>query len=240
MAEDIIYADLNLPGAKLPCPSRPHASPECPRWHQLFWKIGVAGYVTLLGIIVVLTLQVLQEPSAAGAASQACAGCGLMQGGSQSICNASQLENLVSDLRRVLCEPGQGSSAESSQCIFCPREWLLHKGKCYWVSKENKMWNSSSDDCMRRRSLLLVIQNQEEMGYIQTITQVINPIWIGLHFKSPERKWIWMNGSLLDEKLFPMQQGGDRNCGVLKRDQTDSETCSTELRWICQKAALLV
>ncbi|EMP41287.1 Killer cell lectin-like receptor subfamily B member 1C [Chelonia mydas] len=52
---------------------------------------------------------------------------------------------------------------EGSGCKLCPQNWLLHKDKCYWVSKEKHPWNKSRDDCSRRSSRLLVIRDQDEM-----------------------------------------------------------------------------
>uniref|UniRef100_A0A8C4W6Q1 C-type lectin domain-containing protein n=1 Tax=Gopherus evgoodei TaxID=1825980 RepID=A0A8C4W6Q1_9SAUR len=52
---------------------------------------------------------------------------------------------------------------EGSECKLCPRHWVLHMDKCYWVSKENKYWRLSRDDCSQRGSDLLVIQDREEL-----------------------------------------------------------------------------
>lgn len=52
---------------------------------------------------------------------------------------------------------------EGSGCKLCPRDWLLHGDKCYWLSKERKDWTGSRDDCSGKSSRMLVIQNREEM-----------------------------------------------------------------------------
>ncbi|KAH1182890.1 hypothetical protein KIL84_004382, partial [Mauremys mutica] len=50
-----------------------------------------------------------------------------------------------------------------SGCKLCPPNWLLHRDKCYWVSKDKNPWDKSRDDCSRRSSRLLVIRDQDEM-----------------------------------------------------------------------------
>uniref|UniRef100_A0A674IZR5 C-type lectin domain-containing protein n=1 Tax=Terrapene triunguis TaxID=2587831 RepID=A0A674IZR5_9SAUR len=52
---------------------------------------------------------------------------------------------------------------EGSRCRLCPTEWLMHEGKCYWASKESRIWHKSHDDCSAKSSRLLVIQDQKEM-----------------------------------------------------------------------------
>uniref|UniRef100_A0A674JS79 C-type lectin domain-containing protein n=1 Tax=Terrapene triunguis TaxID=2587831 RepID=A0A674JS79_9SAUR len=55
------------------------------------------------------------------------------------------------------------SPPEGSGCKLCPPNWLLHRDKCYWVSKEKNPWNKSRDDCSRRSSRLPVLRDQDEM-----------------------------------------------------------------------------
>ncbi|XP_067402584.1 killer cell lectin-like receptor subfamily F member 1 [Emydura macquarii macquarii] len=236
MAGNVIYADLNIPEAQLPCSSQPHNFRQCPRWHPLILKIGVAGYVVLLVAVLVLSVLLFQGSSDSGVAPE--------DGGiserprNESKCITS-LENL-SDLKQHLCDPPQSSSTEGAKCVLCPRDWLPYKGKCYWVSKETKRWTSSHEDCLMKRSHLLVTQDPEELGYVQTITTEKNSVWIGLNFKIPKRTWIWVDGSPFNEKLFLTVRPNERDCGVLKRNQIAWETCSAELKWICQKEALLI
>ncbi|KAM9119341.1 killer cell lectin-like receptor subfamily B member 1B allele C isoform 1-T1 [Pangshura tecta] len=237
MAADVVYADLNIPGTRLPRPSQPHNFHQCPHWHQLVLKIGAAGYVVLLMTVIVLSVWVFQGSSGSGRAPEGEAVAERPRNESKCV---SSLEKL-SYLKQHLCDPPQSSSTEGSRCILCPRDWLSYKGKCYWVSKEIRMWNSSWDDCLTKSSRLLVAQDQEEMDYMETITSEKNSVWIGLNFKSPERTWIWVDGSPFNENLFPgAGRPGERDCGVLKRNQIASETCSAELKWICQKDALLI
>ncbi|XP_030399434.1 killer cell lectin-like receptor subfamily F member 1 [Gopherus evgoodei] len=154
--------------------------------------------------------------------------------------NAS-LEELVSHLRQRLCESAPGSAADGSGCKVCPRDWLPHKDECYWVSKESKFWSESFKDCEMRTSQMLVIQDREEMEFIQNITQRTNLVWIGLTVKSPEKKWTWVNTSPLDQSLFPVTGSAEGNsCGMIRRNRINSESCNTEFKWVCQMGAILL
>ncbi|XP_026518150.1 killer cell lectin-like receptor subfamily F member 1, partial [Terrapene carolina triunguis] len=123
-------------------------------------------------------------------------------------------------------------------CKLCPADWLPHKNKCYWVSKESKTWNESREDCSAKRSQMLVIQDKEEMAYVLSIPQ-LNLVWLGLSVTSPERKWTWVDGSTFDETLFQLAGAADReSCGMIKGNHTISETCTAVAKWICEKVAL--
>ncbi|XP_030399433.1 LOW QUALITY PROTEIN: killer cell lectin-like receptor subfamily F member 1 [Gopherus evgoodei] len=155
---------------------------------------------------------------------------------------SSSPEDVLTHLRQNLCELQTHSSAdEGSECKLCPMDWLSHRGKCYWFSKGNKDWNGSRDDCPRKKSHILVIQDQDEMEFIQNVTQGKYPVWIGLNVTSPEEKWTWVDGSILNQTLFPVSGPAVRNsCGVIKGNQLRSEMCSAEFKWICQKEAVMI
>ncbi|XP_053902766.1 killer cell lectin-like receptor subfamily B member 1 [Malaclemys terrapin pileata] len=159
MAGEVVYADLNIPGARLPASAQPHNFHQCPHWHQLVLKIGAAGYVVLLMTVIVLSVWVFQGSSGNGLAPEGEAASERLR--NESKCVASQEK--WSSLKQYLCDPPQISATEGARCELCPRDWLPYKGKCYWVSKENRMWNSSRDDCLTKSSRLLVARDQEEM-----------------------------------------------------------------------------
>nr|XP_042703663.1 killer cell lectin-like receptor subfamily F member 2 [Chrysemys picta bellii] len=153
-------------------------------------------------------------------------------------CNRS-LEDLVSRLKQSLCHSAQSPSADGSGCKLCPVDWLSHRGKCYWFSKESTIWNKSRADCSVKSSRMLVIQDQEEMEFIQNVTQGKYHVWLGLSVTSPGKNWTWVDSSKLDQTLFPESSPTDLNsCGMIKGNQIKSEICSAELKWICQKEAV--
>uniref|UniRef100_A0A8C3HXJ5 C-type lectin domain-containing protein n=1 Tax=Chrysemys picta bellii TaxID=8478 RepID=A0A8C3HXJ5_CHRPI len=118
---------------------------------------------------------------------------------------------------------------------------LTHNGKCYWDSKRSQMWNESQKDCESRNSQMLVIRDQEDMDFINMITEGTSHVWIGLNITSHTGNWTWVDGSPLNQTLFRVSGPvASNSCGVVKGNRINSETCSAEFKWICQKDAVVV
>uniref|UniRef100_A0A8C3I024 C-type lectin domain-containing protein n=1 Tax=Chrysemys picta bellii TaxID=8478 RepID=A0A8C3I024_CHRPI len=119
------------------------------------------------------------------------------------------------------------SPLEGAGCKICPPDWLPHGAKCYWFSTESKIWARSHEDCSARSALPLSYL-QEFLG---NSIQEKYLVWTGLSANVTGMKWTWVDGS-----LFPVKGSAEENsCGVIKGSQIQSETCSGEYRWICQK-----
>ncbi|NWH56183.1 KRBBC protein, partial [Geococcyx californianus] len=76
-------------------------------------------------------------------------------------------------------------------------------------------------------------------GFVKDFVQ--NPsryFWIGLSIPSAAKGWTWLNGSQLDWNQIQLSPGDSTStCGLLRVDAITSESCSSELRGICQKEA---
>ncbi|XP_038226757.1 killer cell lectin-like receptor subfamily B member 1B allele C [Dermochelys coriacea] len=239
----VIYTYLNHPAGSLPidtsAPAQHHTCPQCPLWH----RVSCAGNFVLLGAVIVLVVLVCQRPSqnrhtaAVPQTAQKSDSCEINRNTTVYNCT---LEDFRSYLKQNLCEV-ENSSAEGSECKLCPRHWVPHRDKCYWLSEENQYWSRGRDDCSRRGSQLLVIQDQEELEFIQNTTRNQNPMWIGLNITSPGRKWTWMDGSPLNQTRFTVLGSAEENsCAAVKKNQIQSELCTTVYKWICQKEAVLI
>ncbi|XP_029435833.1 killer cell lectin-like receptor subfamily B member 1A [Rhinatrema bivittatum] len=65
------------------------------------------------------------------------------------------------------CLTENGSGAQP-----CPMNWLLKKGKCYYISRDTeRSWSRSREDCAERDSQLLVIQDQEEKDILEVLSK---------------------------------------------------------------------
>uniref|UniRef100_A0A8C3WAU3 Killer cell lectin like receptor F1 n=1 Tax=Catagonus wagneri TaxID=51154 RepID=A0A8C3WAU3_9CETA len=118
---------------------------------------------------------------------------------------------------------------------MCPSEWLKYQEKCYWFSNEMKSWSDSHGYCLRRKSHLLIIQDQLEMAFIQKTLKQSNYVWIGLNFTFRKRTWTWVDGSPLDSNIFFIKGPAKENsCATMKENRIYSETCSSVFKWICQ------
>ncbi|XP_026577950.1 killer cell lectin-like receptor subfamily G member 1 isoform X2 [Pseudonaja textilis] len=147
----------------------------------------------------------------------------------------SQLQTFRSSLRQYLCD-ATDTFTENRSCSVCPRTWLPYKDKCYWISISIQSWYQSYKDCVAKGSQLLVISNTGEQEYVQNIAKN-QSTWIGLMFKLPEEKWMWINGSPLNQTLSQPLMAG---CGVIGKKGIRSDMCITELHWICQKPSVFI
>ncbi|XP_075770283.1 killer cell lectin-like receptor subfamily B member 1B allele C isoform X2 [Pelodiscus sinensis] len=243
MPEEIVYADLDIlkdsSPASQPSPLKHHAPRELARRHRLSLWIALAGNMILATTVIALATQVFQScsPQTAPNAVSSVPESGSVAERLFPSCKPDRnLEELVSRLNQSLCHAAQRPSG-SSECKLCPMDWLSHRGKCYWVSKENAGWNASWDDCSAKGAHLLVIQDWEE--FLHNFTQGQIPAWLGLRVTSPEKNWTWVDNSTWNQTLFPVSGAADVNsCGMIKGNRIRSETCTAEFRWICQKEAV--
>ncbi|XP_075769650.1 killer cell lectin-like receptor subfamily B member 1B allele C [Pelodiscus sinensis] len=212
--------------------------PPCPRWHRLALQLGAAGILVLAGAVTVMGTWVFQPRRSLN--------CLKNNGTKERLipqCNSRPgLTDFQSRLQQFVCESSPSNSTEGPGCKLCPPNWILHRDKCYWVSKNKSSWNKSCDDCSRRGSRLLVIQDQDEMTFIQTTFKDINRFWLGLIITSPLRNWTWMDGSLLNQTLFKSVNPpeGNNNCGVIKADVIRFESCRAAAKCVCEKDALQI
>ncbi|CAM4653640.1 unnamed protein product, partial [Caretta caretta] len=87
------------------------------------------------------------------------------------------------------------------ECELCPKDWWAHREKCDWDSKRSQIWTESWKDCEWRNSQMLEIQDQEEMDFINTITDGTNHVWVGLNNTSHTGNWNWVDGSPFNQTL---------------------------------------
>ncbi|XP_032997820.1 killer cell lectin-like receptor subfamily B member 1, partial [Lacerta agilis] len=124
------------------------AAPQHSRWIQIALWASCIGNVILVIAVIVLALQLEAEKGKIV----------LNNGG----CNAS-IDKFRASLRHRICNQNQNRSSDNSTCKVCPKQWQLHRNKCYWTSENFKTWDESKRDCSTRDSQLLVIQDKEEL-----------------------------------------------------------------------------
>ncbi|ETE67877.1 Killer cell lectin-like receptor subfamily F member 1, partial [Ophiophagus hannah] len=140
-------------------------------------------------------------------------------------------------LRQFLCKPRCDNSTGNLK--LCPKDWLLHENKCYWISGEKQTWNESRDDCRAKDSELAVLKKEAELHYIQRVTNGAQMLWIGLSANSGTRKWLWMDNSPYNNKEKPdITEAQGNSCGMVKGPKVISESCSAMTKWICETEAL--
>uniref|UniRef100_A0A3Q2P6L1 C-type lectin domain-containing protein n=1 Tax=Fundulus heteroclitus TaxID=8078 RepID=A0A3Q2P6L1_FUNHE len=80
-------------------------------------------------------------------------------------------------------------------CQKCEAGWELHGGNCYKFSTMKSSWNESRDSCKDLGGDLVKIDSREEQDNLK------DKFWIGLTDSKEEGRWLWVDGSPLDESL---------------------------------------
>ncbi|XP_017656550.1 killer cell lectin-like receptor subfamily B member 1, partial [Nannospalax galili] len=84
----------------------------------------------------------------------------------------------------------------------CPRDWHSYRDKCLVFSQASRPWSEGLADCSAREATLLLVQDQEELMFIQNFSRRKGQLfWIGLNYTLPEKMWKWINGSILHSDL---------------------------------------
>ncbi|CAM4561078.1 unnamed protein product [Lepidochelys kempii] len=203
--------------------------------------IGILGVWSVVATLAVIALSILgsSHEGLTGAAPNATVSRSAQRRERNGAECSARLNHLMSRLSQALCAPINSRPQEGTGCKICPPDWLPHGAKCYWFSTQSKIWARSLEDCSARSAHMVVIQEQDEMKFLGDSIQEKYLVWTGLSANAPERNWTWVDGSLLNQTLFPVKGSAEENsCGVIKGTQIQSETCSGEYRWICQKDAI--
>uniref|UniRef100_A0A669CQC8 C-type lectin domain-containing protein n=1 Tax=Oreochromis niloticus TaxID=8128 RepID=A0A669CQC8_ORENI len=83
-------------------------------------------------------------------------------------------------------------------CYKCEDGWKQHGGKCYYFSTNSSSWNESRTECRTKGGDLVKIDSSEEQRFLQTKTE---EFWIGLTDSAEEGRWLWVDGSPLNERF---------------------------------------
>ncbi|XP_030794767.1 killer cell lectin-like receptor subfamily F member 2 isoform X2 [Rhinopithecus roxellana] len=131
-------------------------------------------------------------------------------------------------------------SSLSGHNYLCPNDWLLNQGKCYWFSTSFKTWKESQRDCTQLQAHLLVIQNVDELEFIQNSLKPGHFGCIGLYVTF-RNLWMWIDEHFLVPELFSViGPTDDRSCAIITGKWVYSEDCSSTFKGICQRDAILM
>ncbi|CAO2606770.1 Killer cell lectin-like receptor subfamily B member 1B allele A [Lemmus lemmus] len=92
-------------------------------------------------------------------------------------------------------------------------------------------------NCARKGATLLLIQDEEELRFIKDLVKERgNSVWIGLNYSSSDKNWRWINGSTLSSDVLNITGDAKRNsCVAFSKGKVTSESCESDINWICQK-----
>uniref|UniRef100_A0A3Q2QGX6 C-type lectin domain-containing protein n=1 Tax=Fundulus heteroclitus TaxID=8078 RepID=A0A3Q2QGX6_FUNHE len=87
-------------------------------------------------------------------------------------------------------------------CLKCEAGWELHGGTCYKFNTNKSSWNDSRDSCQDLGGNLVKIDSREEQIKLRGLMEEAeDKFWIGLTDSKEEGRWLWVDGSPLDESL---------------------------------------
>ncbi|XP_068996530.1 C-type lectin domain family 12 member B-like isoform X2 [Embiotoca jacksoni] len=132
------------------------------------------------------------------------------------------------------------------QCKSCQLGWNLFQSRCYVVldyksSTDRKTWEEARENCKRRISDLVVVDNSEEKKYVSDNSGGSSGnkgYWIGL--KADGGKWKWVDGSDLADSSW-IENPTDGHCAISRETQGwKSVNCNNRNNWICEQKPLSV
>ncbi|XP_050180550.1 killer cell lectin-like receptor subfamily F member 2 [Myiozetetes cayanensis] len=230
MAENIIYADLNLPESTKPRVQqvtdvqgstyaelrvKPQGT-DAARSHSSGGKScrsrkRVAALVALLVVIILLLVL---------------AGC------------------LVHQYHSTVSSPQDSTTLHQvpKEPPACPNQWEKHGRKCYFFPPYKEQdWNGSREECAAMGSDLVVIDNEDELRYL-TERSRYKYYLLGLTRSEREQKWRWINSMEHDPALFDIV-GPYRgyHCTVIGFGQVQTAPCggSSTTENMCERAATM-
>lgn len=84
----------------------------------------------------------------------------------------------------------------SSSCQVCPPGWRLYGGSCYRVGSGAVGWAQAEGRCRDSGAQLVVINDAQEQEFLTSLAPP-HETWIGLHDRSTEGSFQWVDGSAL-------------------------------------------
>ncbi|KAL3984230.1 RAD51-like protein 3 [Sarotherodon galilaeus] len=173
-----------------------------------------------------------------------------------------EVENL--EHQKMKCE-GNLTTHETQHdpCYKCEEGWEQHGGKCYYFSINKSSWKQSRDECRAKGGDLVKIDSREEQTFLErrlrdVMNEAEDKFWIGLTDSAVEGRWVWADGSPLNERLQFWSRDEPDNWTGTDGEHPDGEDCvsmgekggakdlkcwfdafcSKPCRSICEKAAV--
>ncbi|XP_077639300.1 C-type lectin domain family 5 member A [Lonchura striata] len=227
MAENVLYADLNLPE-----PTRP----------RILTVSDVQGSSCTYAEVKVKS----QETNAA-------ANC---KSSGKSRCSRKHAAILVVIILVLVLAvyliitygPTAGSQEDSTRTIpeealGCHPRWEKHGRNCYFFSPEAKpkSWNASRAECTAMGSDLVVIDSREELSYLHSQSRY-NYYLLGLTRPEEGQKWKWINNVELNPAMFNLNGSyRDYHCTAIGFGEVHTAPCdgSQTTQNMCEKAATI-
>uniref|UniRef100_A0A3P8TEX1 C-type lectin domain-containing protein n=1 Tax=Amphiprion percula TaxID=161767 RepID=A0A3P8TEX1_AMPPE len=106
---------------------------------------------------------------------------------------------------KMKCEAGHQSLSDGP-CPKCEAGWEHHGGKCYNFTTNKSSWEESRSFCQSQGGDLVKIDSSDEQSFLERRLREVmkenqDKFWIGLTDSEEEGRWLWVDGSPLNERL---------------------------------------
>ncbi|XP_059581362.1 oxidized low-density lipoprotein receptor 1 isoform X2 [Alligator mississippiensis] len=147
-------------------------------------------------------------------------------------------QQLVQKLQQQL-DRAQATVQSCQVTDCCLETWMLHRGKCLFLSKEEKTWDQSKRECKVKSSRLLVLQDWDHGTMPSFLAHTNIPYWIGLILiwdsKLHTDRWKWEDGTL---DKSPGSRTRDGVFGTIRGGRIERGGWYSEKhRWVCERPA---
>ncbi|XP_015266148.1 PREDICTED: C-type lectin domain family 5 member A-like [Gekko japonicus] len=113
--------------------------------------------------------------------------------------------------------------------------WERFGRSSYGFSEYMLAWSSSHLECQELSSDLVIINDEEEMEFLQNRTRNAD-YFIGLEYPDNGNKWFWHDGTEPRADLFIMKPNNEnKQCATLRGRELSPASCFKANRWICEK-----
>ncbi|XP_058849962.1 C-type lectin domain family 4 member E-like [Acipenser ruthenus] len=135
---------------------------------------------------------------------------------------------------------------------------MQFNGKCYYFSPDTMNWNSSRAICVSMGADLVIIESEAEQKFLSENAKT-DSYWIGLTDAVTEGVWLWVDGTLLNDKAQfwatrthdsgkePDDYNGEdpsgEDCAQLQTNRNSKKTwfdssCKKQYKRICETKAV--
>ncbi|XP_073509985.1 CD209 antigen-like protein A [Phyllobates terribilis] len=121
-------------------------------------------------------------------------------------------------------------------CRSCPTGWMSVGLFCYYLPTDKLSWDEARDNCIQKRSTLLISKNKEEMDALKFLLEK-DRYWIGLRRDTDPKKWRWLDGSMLSFSNWNEGEPNNMNTEdcVESWGKFNDLGCANKLKYVCMK-----
>lgn len=112
----------------------------------------------------------------------------------------------------------------------CPENWIYINRTCYYISVEERGWESSRNFCQSQGASLLLLKSHQDMAFAHKLS-CRKEFWIGL--QRIREELTWLDGTSYNQSLYNIEDTGE--CAFINWKQISMSGCKLPQRWICRK-----